>query len=64
MMRPGSHIHDAARNHPLLVEDRKRYSCMDQFDRPAENENTKDDDWIGKLSVRLLVLLSRKVRRL
>lgn len=62
MMRHGSHNHDAAMNHALLVEDSERYSCMNQFDRPAENENTKDD-WIEKLNARLLALLNWAVRR-
>ena len=60
-MRNGRHHHDTAMIHALLVEDRKPYSCMSQFDRPAENEDAKDD-WIEKLKIRLQAFLDWAVR--
>jgi hypothetical protein len=45
------------------MENRKPFSCMDQFDRLAESEPMKDG-WIEKLGVRLLALMNRVARRL
>ena len=63
MMRHGCPYLEATRSNPLLIDDKKRPSCMDQFDRIGENEHLKDD-WIEKLSVRLLALLNRVAGRL
>ncbi len=46
----------------MLIDDRKRRYCMDQFDRLDEEEHMKDG-WIEKLSVRLLALMNRVARR-